>query len=84
MGITIDHALTGDWVLIKEGPTVDHLFIEANGSPLYFRVDTQVPTSNFGHKLDHDTHGQAVTLGAGENLYAQSLTGESYAIVTGE
>ena len=84
MGITIDHQLSDDWVLIKAGPTSDHLFIEANGTPLFFRIDTAIPTSKIGHKLDNDTHGQAVTLNAGESLYAKSLSDNSHAIVTGE
>lgn len=80
---TVDHNLTEEWTLIASGPTTDPIFIEAPLRPLYFRVSDVLPTSQVGHRLDDDTHGQVVTLSEFDRLYARALSGSSVAVVTG-
>ena len=80
---TQDFLLNEAWTVVFTGPTNTSLFIETTGKPILFRIGTSEPALNSGHRLDNDTHGQAVTLDAGEFLYARSIENEASIVLTG-
>ena len=82
--MTVDHTLTEEWTVVFTGPTTQSIFIEAPLRPVFFRIESSMPTSSIGHRLDEDTHGQNIILRDGDILYARAVSGSADAIVTGE
>lgn len=81
---TTDFPVGKDWTLILAGPTTSGVYAEVGANPLLYRIETALPTSAFGHRLDADTHGEPITLLAGESLYAKGVDCETTIILTGE
>ena len=82
--MTRDFKLNQEWTEIAEGPTTESLFIEAALRDVIFRIDSDLPDSSFGHRLDSDNRGQNLTLNTNDKLYAKAVESSAQIVLTGE